>query len=125
MICSRCNNECKDGEKFCHICGNKLIHSSEAAPAAPAQPSGSDDTTLLEDVNYEGADETTLLDEPDLNTYGSPEKQTVQPKPVSPEVPSSSYRYNPKQENSGKERVIVAAVIAVVAVIIIAVLWLN
>lgn len=63
MICSRCNNECKDGEKFCHICGNKLIHSS-AAPAAPVQPSGSDDTTLLEDVNYEGADETTLLDAP-------------------------------------------------------------
>lgn len=44
MFCQNCGNKIEDGVRFCPACG----HSSEAAPVAPTQPKGFNETTVIE-----------------------------------------------------------------------------
>jgi len=115
MICPRCQSECSDNTEFCHVCGNKLS-TVRAKASVSAQNFENDATTLLEDdspVNVQqGGDETTLLEE-------TPPAPTVQPQPNNPQAQTTDYRYNPKQENSIKEKIAVIAVVAIVAIIVI------
>lgn len=125
MICTRCHNECKDGEKFCHICGNKLDAVSNKSTVVSSTIS--DETTLLEDISAEGADETTLLEAPagfaPADSYSQTVQPTIQPPPNNPQAPSTPYRYNPKQEDNKKERIAVIAIVAIVVIVVAVLLF--
>lgn len=118
MICTRCHNQCKDGEQFCHVCGNKLNISTVTG----------DETTLLESIPDSG-EETTLLDDFDNSSTsqmtegaGSSDKPEIHSGSINPQSTYSySYPAHEEKKKISTETIVVAAFAVVVVIAIVAV----